>query len=60
MFHVIYKFNQIGNKEMRNGMRGFGGEPPMGNFPGGGRGFGGGGGFNRNVVVGAGGGGGRF
>ena len=60
MFHVIYKFNQIGNKEMRNGMRGFGGEPPRGNFPGGGRGFGGGGGFTRNVVVGAGGGGGRF
>ncbi len=51
MLHVIYKFNQMGNKEMRNSMRGFGGEFPSGGFPGG-RGGGGFGGGNR--------GGGRF
>ena len=54
MLHVIYKFNQMGNKEMRNGMRGFGGgmpeggfTPPPGGFNRGGGGFPGGGGGGR-------------
>ncbi|MBR4294838.1 MAG: TonB-dependent receptor [Bacteroidaceae bacterium] len=43
MLHIIYKFNQMGNKEMRNGMRGF----PGGEFPGGMPSRGGAGGFGR-------------
>ena len=61
MLHVIYKFNQMGNKEMRNGMRGFGGGMPEGGFtpPPGGGGFNRGGGFPGSGG-GFGGGGGRF
>ena len=61
MLHVIYKFNQMGNKEMRNGMRGFGGGMPEGGFtpPPGGGGFNRGGGFPGGGG-GFGGGGGRF
>lgn len=56
MLHVIYKFNQMGNKEMRANMRGPGGQFPGGGFPGGGRGSFGGGGRGGGF----GGGGGRF
>jgi hypothetical protein len=54
MLHIIYKFNQMGNKEVRNGMRGF----PGGEFPGGMPSRGGAGGFGRGG--GGFGGGGRF